>query len=94
MIIQSQNNLKTQSMEMNLWDKWAQEAYGKLESMKLLHPLRPFSLGHHDTCHNIKLIDEPLSFDEMRPCDRSTVEVKISYATFQEWLLDISSSGE
>lgn len=74
---------------MSLWDKWAQEAYSKLESSNLLNPLRPIWLDNplHDLSDN----DEPQVFEEIHPWDRSTVEVKISDLTFNNWLMGISS---
>ena len=70
------------------WDQWVEEALSKLESLHLLRSLRPIHLPNGAVqAHDLQV------FDQMRHWDRSTVEIEIADATFQKWLLDISSSG-
>ena len=84
---------------MSSWDNWVEEALSKLESMQLLRSLRPIYL-RNETKDPIKtdsskppFQDEFQVFDEMQPWDRSSVEIQISNATFQNWVNHISSSG-
>ncbi|KAL3521403.1 hypothetical protein ACH5RR_019552 [Cinchona calisaya] len=77
-------------MVVNLfWDKWAEEALSKLESLKVLRSLRPIHLIPSQTQS-----DELVFYDGMRQWDRASVEVQISEPTYQKWLQDISSAGD
>uniref|UniRef100_A0A2P2IT13 8-amino-7-oxononanoate synthase n=1 Tax=Rhizophora mucronata TaxID=61149 RepID=A0A2P2IT13_RHIMU len=81
----------------SLWDHWVEEALAKLESKKLLRSLRPIDLSTAEPSQpNTKRVikDDYEFFDELRSWDRSSVEVSISEATYNKWLLDIPSSGD
>ncbi|KAL5569872.1 hypothetical protein UlMin_026447 [Ulmus minor] len=87
---------------MSSWDNWVQEALSKLQSLHLLRSLRPIYLRNdpqEPTEIQTKASPTPFGdayevFDEMQQWDRSSVEIEISDATFQKWVLDISSSGD
>ncbi|PON56392.1 LL-diaminopimelate aminotransferase [Trema orientale] len=79
------------------WDKWVEEALSKLESLQLLRSLRPIYLRtepEHPIKADAPIQDEFQVFDEMQQWDRSSVEIQISDATFQNWVNHISSSGD
>ena len=86
---------------MSSWDNWVQEALSKLQSLHLLRSLRPIYLRNdpqEPTEIQTKASPTPFGdayevFEEMQQWDRSSVEIEISDATFQKWVLDISSSG-
>ncbi|GMN41023.1 hypothetical protein TIFTF001_010246 [Ficus carica] len=86
--------------KMSSWDDWVLAALSKLESQHLTRSLRPIHLRNEREPHQHAMPNQPLLqrdlqvFDEMQPWDRSSVEVQISDATFQKWLLDISSPGD
>lgn len=86
--------------KMSSWDDWVLAALSKLESLHLTRSLRPIHLRNEREPHQHAMPNQPLLqrdlqvFDEMQPWDRSSVEVQISDATFQKWLLDISSPGD
>ncbi|KAF4364928.1 hypothetical protein F8388_020642 [Cannabis sativa] len=86
---------------MSLWDYWIEEALSKLNSLQLLRSLRPIYLRNepqhptnNTTSSKSSFEDEFQVFDEMHPWDRSSVEIQISDATFQNWVHHISSSGD
>ncbi|KAM6582080.1 hypothetical protein CsatB_009082 [Cannabis sativa] len=85
---------------MSLWDYWIEEALSKLHSLQLLRSLRPIYLRNepqhptNTTSSKSSFEDEFQVFDEMHPWDRSSVEIQISDATFQNWVHHISSSGD
>ncbi|XP_012080103.1 8-amino-7-oxononanoate synthase [Jatropha curcas] len=85
-------------MGTRLWDYWVEEALVKLESLKVLRSLRPIYLSKEPQPRNENSLelegDDYEAFDEMQPWDRFSVEVSISDSTFQEWLLEIPSSGD
>ncbi|XP_017972244.1 PREDICTED: 8-amino-7-oxononanoate synthase isoform X1 [Theobroma cacao] len=72
-------------MEQSSWDFWVEEALLKVESLKLLRPIRPIQLSKKQATE--KRDDEEYEvFNELQPWDRSTVEVSISESFFQQWL--------
>ncbi|XP_021286530.1 8-amino-7-oxononanoate synthase-like [Herrania umbratica] len=72
-------------MEQSSWDFWVEEALLKLESLKLLRPIRPIQLSQKQETE--KKDDEEYDvFNELQPWDRSAVEVSISESFFQQWL--------
>ncbi|WRX19496.1 Aminotransferase [Theobroma cacao] len=72
-------------MEQSSWDFWVEEALLKLESLKLLRPIRPIQLSKKQATEK-KDDEEYEVFNELQPWDRSTVEVSISESFFQQWL--------
>ncbi|XP_010035046.2 8-amino-7-oxononanoate synthase isoform X1 [Eucalyptus grandis] len=87
------------------WDGWVKEALARLESLKIVRSLRPIRLSAqpHGVGGEAGRESEPGSggsddeyevFEEMKPWDRTSVEVDVADSTFRSWLLDIPSSGE
>ncbi|XP_028807309.1 8-amino-7-oxononanoate synthase isoform X2 [Neltuma alba] len=90
------------------WDSWVGEALARLESLKVLRSLRPICLRKQSTqllvenhkqyapnLENDVADDEEFEvFDELRPWDRSSVEVEIGEPTFNKWMHDIPSPGD
>ncbi|XP_062092204.1 8-amino-7-oxononanoate synthase isoform X2 [Humulus lupulus] len=85
---------------MSLWDYWIEEALSKLDSLQLLRSLRPIYLRNvpehpiNTASSKSSIEDEFQVFDELHTWDRSSVEIEISDATFQNWVHHISSSGD
>lgn len=85
---------------MSLWDQWVEEALSKLESLKLLHSLRPIHLPINEQLKpidtqmkNASNYDELEVFNGLRQWDRASVEVVIADSTFQRWVHEIPSCG-
>ncbi|OMO94854.1 Aminotransferase, class I/classII [Corchorus capsularis] len=81
----------------SLWNEWVEEALSKLESLKLLRALRPLYLSNlQQQAGNERISNDGdyEVFDEMQPWDRSSVEVSVSQSTYNQWLLDIPSTGD
>ncbi|XP_054812697.1 8-amino-7-oxononanoate synthase isoform X2 [Prosopis cineraria] len=90
------------------WDYWVGEALARLESLKLLRSLRPICLRKQNTHLHVEngkqyvpipeIVgegDEEFEvFDQMRPWDRSSVEVEIGEPTFNRWMNDTPSPGD
>ncbi|KAF8008648.1 hypothetical protein BT93_K2344 [Corymbia citriodora subsp. variegata] len=86
------------------WDGWVKEALARLESLKIIRSLRPICLSvqPHALGSGASRGSEPGSggsddeyevFEEMKPWDRTSVEVDVADSTFRSWLHDIPSSG-
>ncbi|XP_062098309.1 8-amino-7-oxononanoate synthase-like isoform X3 [Humulus lupulus] len=82
---------------MSLWDYWIEEALSKLDSLQLPRSLRPIYLRNepehpiNTASSKSSIQDEFQVFDELHTWDRSSVEIEISDATFQNWVHHISS---
>lgn len=96
-----------QMVTPSAWDNWVGEALQRLESLKVLRSLRPIYLRKgkplSPTDNELEYVPNPENggdddeefevFDEMRPWDRSSVEVEIEESTFQRWMHDTPSPG-